>query len=64
MMTESVAPFRARRLSMDFMKPSENREPSNSARDNLKSLELCFAAVASSERHRPVVPGTVKKMPG
>jgi len=41
----------------------DDREPSNSARNNLKSLELCFAAVASSERHRPVRPGSVKKMP-
>ncbi len=41
----------------------EDREPTNGARDNLKSLELCFAAVASAERHRPVVPGSVKKMP-
>lgn len=41
----------------------EDREPTNSARNNLKSLELCFASVASAERHRPVVPGTVKKMP-
>ncbi len=41
----------------------ENREPTNSARDNLRSLELCFAAVASAERHRPVVPGSVRKMP-
>ena len=41
----------------------EDREPSNSARDNLESLALCFAAVASAERHKPVVPGTVRKMP-
>ncbi|HUT91513.1 MAG TPA: Gfo/Idh/MocA family oxidoreductase [Thermoguttaceae bacterium] len=42
----------------------EGREPENSARQNLKSLALCFAAVASAERHRPIVPGTVRKMPG
>ena len=42
----------------------EDREPTNSARDNLRSLELCFAAVASAERHKPVVPGSVKRMPG
>ena len=42
----------------------ENREPENSARQNLKSLALCFAAVTSAERHRPIVPGTVRKMPG
>jgi predicted dehydrogenase len=41
----------------------ENREPANSARGNLRSLELCFAAVASAERHEPVVPGTVRRMP-
>ncbi len=41
----------------------ENREPYNSARSALRSLELCFAAVASAERHRPVVPGSVKEMP-
>ncbi len=41
----------------------EGREPENSARNNLRSLALCFAAVASAERHRPVVPGTVRKMP-
>ncbi|HYW81348.1 MAG TPA: Gfo/Idh/MocA family oxidoreductase [Thermoguttaceae bacterium] len=42
----------------------EDREPTNSARDNLRSLALCFAAVASAERHEPVVPGTVSEMPG
>jgi predicted dehydrogenase len=42
----------------------EGREPENSARDNLRSLELCFAAVASAERHEPVVPGTVRKIRG
>jgi len=39
------------------------REPMNSARNNLASLELCFAAVASAERGRPVVPGAVRKLP-
>ncbi len=42
----------------------EDREPTNSARDNLGSLALCFAAVASAERHEPIVPGTVHAMPG
>ena len=42
----------------------EDREPANGARDNLESLALCFAAVASAERNKPVVPGTVRKMPG
>ena len=41
----------------------EDREPANGARENLRSLALSFAAVASAERHRPVVPGTVRKMP-
>jgi predicted dehydrogenase len=41
----------------------ENREPTNSARDNLRSLELCFAAVASAESHQPVVPGIVRTLP-
>lgn len=40
----------------------EHREPSHSARNNLRSLELCFAAVASSLKHKPVVPGTVRKL--
>lgn len=35
----------------------EKREPANSARNNLKSLELCFAAVASADSQRAVVPG-------
>ncbi len=41
----------------------EHREPTNSARNNLRSLALCFAAVASAERGEPVVPGTVRKLP-
>jgi len=41
----------------------EHREPLNSGRNNLSSLALCFAAVASAERHEPVVPGTVRTMP-
>lgn len=41
----------------------ENREPTHSARNNLRSLSLCFAAVASAEQGRPVVPGSVRKMP-
>lgn len=40
----------------------ENRQPSHSARNNLRSLELCFAAVASSVKHEPVVPGTIRKL--
>ncbi|MCA9189658.1 MAG: Gfo/Idh/MocA family oxidoreductase [Pirellulaceae bacterium] len=41
----------------------ENREPSISARSNLDSLALCFAAIASAESGRPVVPGTVRELP-
>ena len=41
----------------------EGRSPTISAASNLDSLALCFAAVASSERHEPVRPGTVRKMP-
>lgn len=39
------------------------REPTNSARNNLRSLALCFAAVASAEQGEPVVPGTIRKLP-
>ena len=42
----------------------ENREPSHSARSNLKSLALCYAAVASAEHHEPIVPGSIRAMPG
>jgi predicted dehydrogenase len=42
---------------------AENREPSNSARNNLPSLALCFAAVASAERGEPVRPGSVRQLP-
>ncbi|MEM1222178.1 MAG: Gfo/Idh/MocA family oxidoreductase [Verrucomicrobiota bacterium] len=37
----------------------ENREPANSAEHNLRSLELCFAAVASADGGEPIKPGTV-----
>jgi predicted dehydrogenase len=42
----------------------EKREPSHSARNNLASLALCFAAVESAERGVPVVPGTIRRLPG
>jgi hypothetical protein len=42
---------------------AQQREPGHSARNNLRTLELCFAAVASAERGEPVVPGTVRKVP-
>lgn len=41
----------------------EDREPTNSARNNLASLALCFAAVASADRGEPVKPGSVRKLP-
>jgi len=41
----------------------ENREPTHSGRNNLRSLALCYAAVASAETGEPVKPGTVEKMP-
>ncbi|HEY4233734.1 MAG TPA: Gfo/Idh/MocA family oxidoreductase [Lacipirellulaceae bacterium] len=41
----------------------ERREPTNSARNNLASLALCFAAVASAERGKPLAPGSVRKLP-
>ncbi len=42
---------------------AEKREPSHSARNNLASLSLCFAAVASAERGEAVRPGTVRQLP-
>jgi predicted dehydrogenase len=36
----------------------ENRSPSHNARDNLRSLALCFAALASAESGQPQIPGT------
>ncbi|MBZ0262264.1 MAG: Gfo/Idh/MocA family oxidoreductase [Hyphomicrobiales bacterium] len=39
----------------------EDREPSNSADNNLQSLALCFAAVASAEEGVPKAPGKVRK---
>jgi len=38
------------------------REPENSAVNNLQSLALCFAAVASAEQGRVVVPGSVTQI--
>lgn len=42
----------------------EKREPLNSAENNLKSLELCFAALESANKGKIVVPGEVHKMNG
>src|SRR3954454_1605647 len=41
---------------------AENREPTNSARNNLASLALCYAAVASAERGEAVKPGSVRQL--
>ncbi|MCH2114487.1 MAG: Gfo/Idh/MocA family oxidoreductase [Pirellulales bacterium] len=38
----------------------ENRQPYHSAANNLKSLELCFAALASADSGQPVKVGTVR----
>ena len=38
------------------------REPENAAVNNLQSLALCFAAVASAEQGRAVVPGSVTQI--
>jgi predicted dehydrogenase len=40
----------------------ENREPTNSARENLRSLQLCFAAVASANRGEPVAPTSIHRL--
>lgn len=40
----------------------EDREPSNAAANNLRSLSVCFAALASADRGEPVVPGSVTSM--
>lgn len=39
----------------------EGREPTISGRNNLKSLELCFAALESADSGRAIVPGEVRK---
>jgi predicted dehydrogenase len=41
----------------------ENRVPTINAADNLNSLALCFAAITSAQRHEPVVPGSVRRLP-
>jgi predicted dehydrogenase len=42
----------------------ENREPEHSARNNLATLELAFAALASAESGKPVTPGKVRRLTG
>jgi predicted dehydrogenase len=41
----------------------EDREPSNSARDNLSSLAVCFAAVKSADTGKLKSPGKVRRLP-
>jgi len=41
----------------------EQRQPSHNARDNLQSLELCFAAVESAVTGKAVTPGAVRRLP-
>ena len=40
----------------------EDREPTHSAANNLRSIALCFAAVASADGGVPVIPGEVKRI--
>ena len=40
----------------------DNREPLNNARDNLRSLALCFAAMQSADTGQPAVPGAVRRV--
>lgn len=40
----------------------EHREPVNNARDNLRGLALCFAAIASATEKKPKVPGEVRHL--
>lgn len=40
----------------------EGREPVNSAENNLRSLELCFAALAGADRNEIIVPGSITKV--
>jgi len=42
----------------------EDREPSNSARENLRSLEICFAAVQAANTGKVQIPGRVRHLPG
>ena len=41
----------------------EGRDPVNQARGNLRSLELCFAAIASCGNRVPVTPGEIRQLP-
>ncbi|UBZ05595.1 Gfo/Idh/MocA family oxidoreductase [Salegentibacter mishustinae] len=41
----------------------ENREPTNNAASNLRSLELCFAALESADKGKVIIPGSVRTVP-
>ena len=41
----------------------EQREPINNARDNLRGLAICFAAIASAQQGTPQIPGAIRKLP-
>ena len=41
----------------------EKRMPYNNARDNLDSLAMCFAAVASADSGQPQIPGKIRRLP-
>ncbi len=41
----------------------ENREPANSARENLRSLAICFAAVKAADTGQVQTPGKVRRLP-
>lgn len=43
---------------------AEDREPSNSARSNLQSLALCFAAAKAADTATVQTPGKVRRLPG
>lgn len=40
----------------------QDRQPSNSAQSALSGLELCFAAIESTETGKAVIPGSVRKL--
>ncbi|MGE5611511.1 MAG: Gfo/Idh/MocA family protein [Bacillota bacterium] len=41
----------------------QNREPDNSAENNLRSLALSFAAIKAAETGKPQIPGKVRRLP-
>jgi predicted dehydrogenase len=40
----------------------QQRQPVNNARDNLRGLALCFAAIASATEKKPKIPGQVRRL--